>query len=175
MPHKRETQMVCNLHFPTGDYLFQNFLEFGIEGHFRRENLTSFLVGWKTLLTIAPAGARTHDLPHTQTSYKQEVPHPTRSATHSLLASISFLDAVLSPTYSVCITSLGGDTLLDQAQCGNIQTHTQHMDQIPSLTHIMAGWRRSLEHTDTHNIWIKPACTLISGTLSLTDIHRPAR
>ena len=37
--------------------------------------------------------------------------------------------------------------------------HTQHMDQIPSLTHIMAGWPRSLEHTDTHNIWIKPACT----------------
>ena len=37
--------MVCNLHFPTGDYLFQIFLEFGIEGHFRREKLTSFLVG----------------------------------------------------------------------------------------------------------------------------------
>ena len=36
--------MVCNLHF-QGDHVFQNFLEFGIEGHFRRENLTSFLVG----------------------------------------------------------------------------------------------------------------------------------
>ena len=50
--------------------------EFGIEGHFRIENLTSFLVGWKTLLTIAPAGARTHDLPHTQTSYQPRSPTP---------------------------------------------------------------------------------------------------
>ena len=34
--------------------------EFGIEGHFRRENLTSFLVGWKTLLTIRePTTSRT--------------------------------------------------------------------------------------------------------------------
>ena len=59
--------MVCNLHSPHRDYIVPN-LEFGIEGHFRRENLTSFLVGWKTLLTIAPAEARTHDLLHTQTS-----------------------------------------------------------------------------------------------------------
>ena len=59
MPHKRETQMVCNLHFPTGTTYFRFLLEFGIEGYFRRENLTSFLVGWKTLLTIAPAGERT--------------------------------------------------------------------------------------------------------------------
>ena len=42
IPHKRETLMVCNLHFPTGTTYF---IIFGIEGHFRRENPTSFLVG----------------------------------------------------------------------------------------------------------------------------------
>ena len=40
MPHKREMQMVCNVYFTMGTNL-----EFGIEGHFRRANLTSFLVG----------------------------------------------------------------------------------------------------------------------------------
>ena len=30
---------------PRGTTYFRFFLEFGIEGHFRRENLTSFLVG----------------------------------------------------------------------------------------------------------------------------------
>ena len=34
-----------NFALPLRDHVFQNFLEFGIEGHFRRENLTSFLVG----------------------------------------------------------------------------------------------------------------------------------
>ena len=53
--------LISNIHFPTG--ATSTFL---IEGHFRRENLTSFLVGWKTLHTIAIAGARTHDLLHTQ-------------------------------------------------------------------------------------------------------------
>ena len=43
MPHKWKTKMVCNLHFPKG-----TTSEFGIEGHIRRENLTSFLAGWKT-------------------------------------------------------------------------------------------------------------------------------
>ena len=45
MPHKREAQMVCNLNFPTGTTYFRIVFEFGIEGHFRRENLTSSLVG----------------------------------------------------------------------------------------------------------------------------------
>ena len=58
--HKREAQMVCST-FPRGRLMY---LEFGIEGYFGRENLTSFLAGWKTLLTIALARARTHDLPH---------------------------------------------------------------------------------------------------------------
>ena len=68
MPHKRETQMVYNLHFPTGTTYFRVFLEFGIEGHFKERKLYQF-PGWmKNSPYYCPAGARTHDLPHTQTS-----------------------------------------------------------------------------------------------------------
>ena len=51
--------------------------EFGIEGQFRRENLTRFMVGWNTLLPRPgrePTTSRTPMLPN-----KQGVPHPTRS------------------------------------------------------------------------------------------------
>ena len=34
-----------NSHFPRGLHFSDLFLEFGIKGHFKRENLTSFLVG----------------------------------------------------------------------------------------------------------------------------------
>ena len=56
------------------------FLEFEIEGHFRRENLTSFLVGWKTLLTIASVGREPTTSRTPRLQNKQGVPHPTRSA-----------------------------------------------------------------------------------------------
>ena len=50
-------------------------LEFGIEGHFRRENLTSFLV------TILPRPWREPTTSHTPRLHsKQGIPHPTRSA-----------------------------------------------------------------------------------------------
>ena len=41
----RASYQILHETLPHGDYVFQIFLEFGIEGHFRRENLTSFLVG----------------------------------------------------------------------------------------------------------------------------------
>ena len=62
------------------DYVFQNFLKFGIEGHFRRENLTSFLVGRKTLLTIARPGREPTTSRTPRLHNKQGVPHPTCSA-----------------------------------------------------------------------------------------------
>ena len=52
--------MVCNSHFHTGR--LPN-LEFGIKGHFqKRKTLPVSCRDEKLSLTIAPTGARTHDL-----------------------------------------------------------------------------------------------------------------
>ena len=83
MPHKRETQMVCNLHFPRG-LRISEFLEFGIEGHFRRENQVpvSWLDEKLSLLLLRPGRepttSRTPRLHN-----KQGVPHPTCSAIYA--------------------------------------------------------------------------------------------
>ena len=63
MSHKRETQMVCNLHVPTG-----TTSEIRMEGTSEEKTLP---VSWQDetfFLLIISAGARTHDLPHIQTS-----------------------------------------------------------------------------------------------------------
>ena len=60
------TQLRFDIHILTYQDLLSYF-------HIRIENLTSFLAGWKTLLTIVPVGARTHDLP-------QGVPDPAHLA-----------------------------------------------------------------------------------------------
>ena len=44
-------------------------------GYFRRENLTSLLAGWKPLLTISPARARTHDPCSPRFHSNQRVPY----------------------------------------------------------------------------------------------------
>ena len=70
--------LYCPFTLPHGDNFLN--LEFGIEGHFRRENLTSFLAEWKTLLTIARPG-REPTTSHTPRLHnKQGVPHTTCSA-----------------------------------------------------------------------------------------------
>ena len=52
-----------------------------------RENRSSHLVGWKTHPTIAPAGDRTHDLPHTVASIMVNVSH---ALPHSATAAVKF-------------------------------------------------------------------------------------
>ena len=66
-------------------------LEFAIEEHFRTENFTSFLAGWKTLPTIAlqvrePTTSRTPILHN-----KQGFPHATRSAMYILPTGVTWL------------------------------------------------------------------------------------
>ena len=78
--------MVCNLHFPTGDYLFQNFLEFGIEGEKGEKTLP---VSWlyEKLSLLLPRPGREPTTSRTPRLHnKQEVPHPTRSAIGRRLA-----------------------------------------------------------------------------------------
>ena len=71
--------MVCNLHFPTGTTYFRFFLEFGIEGHFRRENLVSWL-DEKLSLLLSRAGREPTTSRTPRLHNNQGVPHPTRSA-----------------------------------------------------------------------------------------------
>ena len=62
--------MVRNLHFPTATS------EIRMEGNLEEKTLVISWQGETTHPTIAPAGARTHDLPHTQTSYQARSPTP---------------------------------------------------------------------------------------------------
>ena len=64
--------MVCNLHFPTRTSEFKIWNRMA----FQKRKPYQFPARVKTPLTIAPAGARTHDLPHTQTSLQVRSPTP---------------------------------------------------------------------------------------------------
>ena len=80
MPHKRETQMVCNLHFPTGTTYFRIFLNLEWKGISEENTLP---VSWldEKLSLLFPRPGREPTTSRTPRLHsKQGVPRPTRSA-----------------------------------------------------------------------------------------------